>query len=309
MDVCISKMIRYITDKNYRILVNANKGMYDSLPDKKYLEKKFEAEFGYKLDLNNPLTFNEKIQWLKLYDRNPRYTMMVDKYLVREYIADKIGEEYLIPLIGVWDDPEEIDFEHLPNRFVLKCNHNSGLGMYICHDKAQMDVKKVKDILKQGLRQDYYLSGREWPYKDVDRKIICEKYITDSGDKSLSKNDELKDYKLMCFNGIVKCSFVCANRFSKEGLHLTFFDREWNEMPFEREYPKITSWVPRPCNYEKMIELAEKLSEGIPFVRVDFYESEGNIYFGELTFYPGGGFERFSPVEWDYTLGSWINLS
>ncbi len=300
----IQKIIKYIFDREYRFLINGYYGCYKNMADDEYLKRKYKILMKSELNLNNPQTFNEKLQWLKLYDRSSKYTLLVDKYLVRDYVRDILGEEYLIPLIGVWDSPDEIDFDALPNQFVLKCNHNSGLGMCICKDKSNLNIEKVKRELKKGLKQDYYLTGREWPYKDVPRKIICEKFISNesTGDKDLS------DYKFMCFNGKVKCSFVCTDRFSEKGLHVTFFDRNWGLMPFKRCYPSCNSILPKPINYEKMLELAEKLSEGIPFVRVDFYESSGNIYFGELTFYPGSGFEAFSPEEWDDILGDWIKL-
>ena len=170
-------------------------GFYHGMDDETFLKKQFYHAMGYELDLQHPKTFNEKLQWLKIHNRKPEYTMMVDKYAVRQYIADTIGEEYLIPLLGVWDDPEQIDFDALPQQFVLKCNHNSGLGMCICKDKSRLDFKKVKKELKKGLRQDYYLACREWPYKDVKRKIVCEQYMEDAS------SQELLDYKFMCFNG------------------------------------------------------------------------------------------------------------
>lgn len=271
------------------------------IPDKLMLKCLYKERMSKELNLENPQTFNQKLQWLKLYGRRPEYTMMVDKYAVRQYIADTIGEEYLIPLLGVWDDPNGIDFDALPNQFALKCNHNSGLGMCICKDKSQLDIESVKRGLRKGLKQDYYLTGREWPYKNVPRKIIAEKYIENA-------SGELQDYKLMCFDGKVKCSFVCSDRFSKDGLHVTFFDRKWNVMPFERHYPCVRKGMPKPLNYDNMIQLAEKLATGVPFVRVDLYNVNGKIYFGELTFFPGGGFEEFTPEEWDYKLGQWIEL-
>ncbi|MGU9076068.1 ATP-grasp fold amidoligase family protein [Clostridium perfringens] len=298
----ISKFKKVLFDKNYRFLIMSELGMFNNMSDEKYLKKKYYAYIGKKLDLNNPQTFNEKLQWLKLYNRKHEYTMMVDKYLVRKYIADKIGEEYLIPIIGVWNDSDEIDFEKLPDKFVLKCNHNSGLGMCICKDKNKLDIKKVKNELKRGLNQDYYIVHREWPYKDVPRKIIAEKYMTEKN------SEELKDYKFMCFNGKVKCSFVCSDRFSDDGIKVTFFDINWNIMPFERHYPRSDKQISKPVNYEKMIEFAEKLSKGIPFLRVDFYEIEGRLYFGELTFFPGSGFEEFTPEKADYELGKLIEL-
>lgn len=290
--------------------------MLDWIPDAPFVMLAYNSRMGKKLNLQNPQTFNEKLQWLKLYDRRPEYTMMVDKYKVRDYIAEKLGEEYLIPLLGVWDDPNDIDFDALPNQFVLKCNHNSGLGMCICKDKSKLDIEKVKEELRKGLKQDYYLTGREWPYKDVPRKIICEKFMVDHSDREMSDNEEntsgkddgLNDYKFMCFNGKVLCSFVCSDRFGNEGLKVTFFDKDWNVLPFERHYPKSPKSIPKPINYEKMIEFSERLAEGIPFVRTDFYEIDRKLYFGEITFFPGSGFEEFTPEAADEELGSWIKL-
>lgn len=272
------------------------------LSDEKYLKILYKMHMGKKLNLSDPQTFNEKLQWLKLNNRKNEYTRMVDKYLVREYIKKMIGEEYLIPLIGVWDDPEEIDFDSLPNKFVLKCNHNSGTGMCICKDKSKLDYEKVKSDLRKGLKENYDKYNREWPYRNVERKIICEKYMED-------ESGELKDYKFMAFNGEVKCSFVGSERFSKEGLHVTFYDNSWNVMPFERHYPRSKNPISRPKCFEEMNKLAAKLSENIPFVRVDFYEIKGKVYFGELTFFPGSGFEEFTPESWDYEFGRWIDLA
>lgn len=295
--------IKYLKSSDYRFLINAEMGMYNHMPDEEYLKRKYRACMGRELNLEDPQTFNEKLQWLKLHDRKPEYTMMVDKYRVREYIAQTIGEEYLIPLLGVWEDPEDIDFDALPDQFVLKCNHNSGLGMCICKDKSRLDIKKVKRELKKGLRQDYYLTGREWPYKDVPRRIIAEKYMVDAS------GTELKDYKIMCFDGKAKCSFVCTGRHTKESLRITIFDTVWNVLPFGRPSHPPKDGILKPVQYDTMLELAEILSKEIPFVRVDFYEVDGKIYFGELTFFPGSGFEEFTPEEWDYTLGEWIGLS
>lgn len=293
--------VKYLASPDYRFLINAGFGAYDKMPDEAFLKRKFKACIGNDLDLKNPKTFNEKLQWLKLYNHQPELTVMADKVAVRDYIAKTIGAEYLIPCLGIWEDPEDIDFSVLPDRFVLKCNHNSGLGMYICKDKANLDIPKVKRKLKKGLAQDYYLSGREWPYKNIKRKIIAEAYMEDA-------NGRLDDYKLMCFNGEVKCSFVCSDRFSEKGLHVTFFDPDWNVMPFERSYPSVREGLPKPSQYDKMVELAQTLSKDIPFVRVDFYEVDGKIYFGEMTFYPGCGFEAFQPEQWDKILGDWITL-
>lgn len=300
----IKKIIKFFINPNYRWIILANRGFYNSMSDETFLKKRFKIEMGKNLDLKNPATFNEKLQWLKLNDRIPKYTTMVDKYEVRKLISEKIGEEYLIPLVGAWNKPDEIEFDKLPNQFVLKCNHNSGLGMTICKDKSNLNIRKVKNNLKKGLNQDYYLTSREWPYKNVNRKIICEEYLEDKESPS-----DLKDYKLMCFDGKVMCTFVCTDRANNKGLKVTFFDNNWNVLPFERKYPKSAEPIVKPKNFEKMIELAEILSKGIPFVRVDFYEVNDKIYFGELTLYPGSGFERFSPESADYMIGDLIRLN
>lgn len=271
------------------------------IPDKLFLKILFKRCMDKRLNLANPQTFNEKLQWLKLYDRRQEYTTMVDKYAVKKYIADIIGEKYIIPTLGVWNHFDEINFSKLPKQFVLKCTHDSG-GLVICKDKNNLDMKAAKEKLESSLKRNYYWSGREWPYKNVKPRIIAEPYMEDT------KVHELIDYKFMCFNGEVKCSFTCSERFSKDGLKVTFFDKDWNVMPFERHYPKSANPPTKPINYDKMLQFAEKLSKGIPFVRVDFYEINGKLYFGELTFYPGSGFEEFTPEEWDYKLGSWINL-
>lgn len=299
---CVHKGFQFLTNKDYRFLFLAAHGRYNRMPDEEFLRRMYRAEFGKNLNLNSPQTFNEKLQWLKLYNRNPEYTMMVDKYKVREYIAKTLGEEYLIPLIGVWDDPDEIDFDALPNQFVLKCNHNSGLGMCICKDKSKLDIPKVKAELRKGLKQDYYLTGREWPYRDVPRKIIAEQYMID---KTLN---ELRDYKFFCFNGEVKCFKVDYDRFIEH--HANYYDVNGQLLPFgEADYaPRPDKQIEMPYNLTKMMELANRLSRDCPFVRVDFYEIDQSIYFGELTFFPASGMGAFEPADWDYKLGTMIRL-
>lgn len=277
-------------------------GFTNCISDKKFLCIKYKQTIGKDLCIDDPVMFNEKLQWLKLYDRKPKYTMMVDKYKVREYIAEEIGEQYLIPLLGVWDTPEEIDFSVLPNQFAMKCNHNSGLGMCICTDKSKLDIKKVKKSLSQGLKQDYYLTGREWPYKDVPRKIIAEQFLkSDAGG--------LTDYKIHCFNGVPKFILVCRDRFTESGLTEDFYTTEWERMPVKRPgIPNASVQSSRPEELGKMLTLAENLSEDIPFLRVDFYLVEGKIYFSELTFFPASGFTGFDPPEWDRIFGDWLVL-
>ncbi|MCI8403201.1 MAG: glycosyl transferase [Lachnospiraceae bacterium] len=275
-------------------------GVTNGLSDETYLKITYRIKIGNKLNLEKPETFNEKIQWLKIHDRNPIYTTMVDKVEVKKYISDKIGEKYIIPTLGVWEEFSQIDWEALPERFILKCSHDSG-SVVICEDKKNFDITKAGKKLKKKLSKNAFYWGREWPYKDVKPRIIAEEYLSENA-------NELKDYKFMCFNGKVKCSFVTSERFSESGLKVTFFDRDWNVMPFERHYPKSEKKIECPQKYDEMVRLAEILSEGIPFVRVDFYEVNGNIYFGELTFSPGCGFEEFTPQKWDSILGSWITL-
>lgn len=296
------KLIKILKNPGYIFIALSRLGFFKKMNDEKYLCIVYKIRTGKTLNLEKPKTFNEKLQWLKLYDRKPEYTVMVDKYKARDYIAEKIGERYLIPLIGVWDDPDEIDFDALPNRFVLKCNHNSGLGMCICKDKSVLNIKNVKKGLKRGLKQDYYLTGREWPYKNVPRKIIAEQFM---------KSDEsgLTDYKVHCFNGEPKLILVCKDRFSKTGLTEDFFSERWEHLDIRRPtHPNASNKTAEPEELSEMLTLARKLSENIPFLRVDFYIIEHKVYFSELTFYPASGFEKFVPEEWDSILGSYLQL-
>ena len=301
----IKKIVRKIKHPKEILLYFSQFHIYDFISDKTYLRFKYWLNMDKKLDLKNPKTFNEKLQWLKLYNRKPEYTRMVDKYAVREYIKEKLGEEYLIPLLGVWDSPDDIDFDKLPNQFVLKCNHNSGLGMCICKDKLKLDIDKVKKELKKGLKQNYYLTGREWPYKDVPRKIVAEKYMVDES------GTELKDYKLFCFNGKVQYIQVDFDRFTNHKRN--FYDTAWNYVPFTTCYPTDASRIiDRPILLEKMIYIAEQIARslgGVPVVRIDLYYIVDRIYFGEITFYHGSGYEKFYPSEWDYKLGKMIDLN
>ena len=272
----------------------------DLVSDANYLRIINYLRLGGKLDLNNPRTFNGKIQWLKLHDRKDIYTTMVDKYEVKKYVANIIGEQYIIPTLAVYDFFDDINFDELPNRFVIKCTHDSG-GLVICQDKTKFDKVAAKRKINKAMKRNYYYNSREWPYKNVKPRIIVEKYMED---KSVG---EIVDYKVMCFNGKAKMIFTCTERFS-DGLKVTFFDLDWNKLPFERHYPASKKVIKRPKNLKKMIEFSEKLSKDITFVRMDWYEIGGKLYFGEYTFYPGAGFEEFTPEEWDYRLGSMLDL-
>ena len=270
------------------------------IPDKLYVSLEFYSHIGHRLHLSNPQTFNEKLQWLKLYDHRPEYTGFVDKHEAKKLIAQIIGDEYIIPELGIWEKPEDIDFSSLPEQFVLKVTHDSG-GLIICKNKQDLCRNQVVAKLNNSLKRDYYIVHREWPYKNVKKQIIAEPLLGDG-------ETPLIDYKLMCFNGEVKLTFVCSDRFSSDGLKVTFFDNDWNKMPFKRHYECSKEIIKKPHSFEKMKELAEKLSKGIPFVRVDFYEIDEKPYFGEMTFYPGSGYEEFSPEKYDHILGSWIQL-
>jgi len=274
------------------------------IPDKIYLSLLYKGIFGEKINLENPKTFSEKLQWLKLYDRNLDYTMLVDKYEVRKYIKEKLGEDYLIPMLGVWDNPNDIEFDKLPNQFVLKCNHNSGLGMCICKDKSKLDVKKVKHDLKKGMKQNFYLLGREWPYKNVKRKIIAEKYMKDS-----TNIDSFTDYKFYCFNGYVDNVMVCLDRNIGE-TKFYFFDRNWELLRYNvrgKDTP-LNFTLPKPDNLEMMFKIAEQLSKDKPFSRIDLYNSDGKIYFGEITFFPESGLDPNILPNINEYFGELINL-
>lgn len=272
------------------------------LPDKMNLKINFRLKMGKKLDLDNPKTYNEKLQWLKLYDRKPEYTNLVDKYEVKKIVADLIGEEYIIPTLGIWDSADDIDFEQLPDQFVLKCTHDSG-GIVICKDKSSLDQENAREIMRKGLKRRYYKYNREWPYKNVKPRIIAEKYMVDES------GYELKDYKWFCFDGEVKALFIAKDRGVK-GRETTFdfFDSEFNHLPFTNGHPNAKVLPDKPAGFEKMKEIASKLSKGFCQLRVDLYDINGHVYFGELTFFHWGGRTPFVPEEWDYKFGEWIKL-
>ncbi len=436
----MKKIIKYFKQPSKILLWLCNKNIFWFLSDKTYLKMKYRLVVGKKLNLKNPKTFNEKLQWLKLYDRKPIYTTMVDKYEAKKYVASIIGEEYIIPTLGVYNHFDEIDFDKLPNQFVIKCTHDSG-GIVIVKDKKELNIEEAKKKIEKCLKRNYFYSGREWSYKNIKPRIIIEKYMVDESQKELKdykiftfdgkakiievdfdrfiehkrnlydtdwkyieaiikyptdKNvkinkpkslnkmlelaeklskdiphvrtdfysiddkiyfgeltfyhesgygkfvpeefgeelgswiklphgggvlvngnvyilvrfieSELTDYKVMCFNGKPQMTFTCTDRYS-DGLKVTFFDLDWNKLPFERHYPKSNKVIKKPKNYSKMLELSKQLSENMMFLRVDWYEINGKLYFGELTFYPGSGFEEFTPDEWDYKLGNYIILN
>lgn len=271
------------------------------LPDKTYLDIRYRLTFHRPINWTNPQTYNEKLQWMKVYDRDPLYTKLVDKYEVRSYIADKLGEEYLIPCLGVWDRFDDIDFSKLPDQLVLKCTHDSG-SVLIIRDKNNFNKEEAKKHFSACLKRDSYHGGREWAYKDVKPRIIAEAFMID--DSGIG----LKDYKFFCFNGEMKSMFIATDRgVVGTDVKFDFFDKDFNHLPFRHGHENAKVIPSKPEGYEEMIEVAERLSKGLRHVRVDLYNINGRIYFGELTFYHHCGFVPFDPEDWDYTFGSWLS--
>lgn len=318
MKITIKKIKKLLFDRNYRWSLLRDLGCFDSMRDDVYLKRMFEIAMGYELNLDNPQTYNEKLQWLKLHDHNPRYTTMVDKYAVKDYVASIIGKEYIIPTLGVWDKFDDIDFNALPNQFVLKCTHDSG-GLVICKDKNKFDINSAAKKINKSLKYNFYYYGREWPYKNVKSRIIAEKYMEEGSEFGLYEKEmknslgnktkeisSLRDYKIYTFNGEAKMCMINQDR----GHHTRadYFDRDYNWFDFTWGYDHADVPPEKPRNYEKMFELAEKLAVGTVELRVDFYEVDGKIYFGELTFFDGSGFDKIEPKSYDEMLGSWMRL-
>lgn len=280
------------------------------LPDKLYLQMKYRRDYGYCINWKNPRSFTEKMQWLKVYYRKPIMTKLVDKYEVKCYVEKMIGKEYIIPTLGVYNSFDEIDFSSLPESFVLKCTHDSG-GLILCKDKDCLDTNSARIKIESSLKKNFYYLMREWPYKYVKPRIIAESYMTDD------IHYDLIDYKFYCFNGEPRYCQLITDRSSHESID--FFDKEWVHQDFIGLNPvcknnpvyknnPICKTMPKPANYETMIDLARILASDFPFVRVDFYNINGHIYFGEMTFFPAGGFGFFTPEEWNYKLGEMISL-
>lgn len=298
----IERLIRALKDPVRIISYLKCKGFFNFLSDKAYIKLEYFIVFRKKLNLDNPQTFNEKLQWLKLYDRNPLYTTLVDKYEVKKYIANEIGEEYVIPTLGIWNSYQEIDFENLPNQFVLKTTHDSGTYI-ICKDKSNFDYIESESLLKRRLKRWYYKEHREWPYKDVKRQIIGEQLLN-------TKDNNLPvDYKFFCYNGKADCVMLCLGRGTKN-KKFYFFDKGWNLLRYNvaGKAAQTDFTLPKPEKMDEMFELAERLSFGIPFVRIDLYYENDKIYFGEFTFYPDSGYDKNLLIETDKLFGEKINL-
>lgn len=272
------------------------------ISDEVYLKFMYWVCIGKKLNLHDPKTFNEKLQWLKLYNRDPKYPAMVDKYAAKKIIADKIGEEYVVRNYAVWDTAEEISFDNLPNQFVIKCTHDCG-GMVICSDKRKLNHEQARERIADALKTNYYYSGREWPYSKIKPRIIAEEYLEDK------KTGELRDYKFFTFNGVPKMLFVASERQNKYSeTKFDFFDMDYKHLDLINGHPNAEKSPEKPENFELMKELAAKLSAGIPHLRVDFYEVNGRVYVGELTLFHWSGFVPFEPESWDLMMGEWIDL-
>ena len=284
-------------------------GIFDGISDERFIQLLWKRRFHNTIDFDNPVTFNEKLQWLKLNDRNPVYSSMVDKYEAKKWVAKILGNDnVIVKTYGVWESFNDIDFSELPNQFVLKTTHDSG-GVVICTDKQDFDMKKAARKINASLHHNYYKWGREWPYKNVKPRVLAEEYLVE---KTHGELKGLTDYKFYCFNGKPRFLYVANSNFingEKRDL-ISIYDLEWNIAPFQRSDHKPLPYTPRkPQNFEKMIEFSGKLAANIPFIRVDWYEINGKLYFGELTFYPGSGFGEFYPKEFNYEIGKWLDIS
>ena len=309
----LNKFFHYLFHRPTALVIALLVRIAPIIPDKLYLKWLFRLKMGYRLDLDNPKTFSEKIQWLKLYNRKPEYTQMVDKFAVKEYVAKIIGEKYIIPTLGVWDRFEDIDFDKLPNQFVLKTTHGGGnCGVVVCKDKLNLDIQAARVKLNKSLGQCIYKSLKEWPYKNVPKKIIAENFITDK------EYDDLTDYKFYCFNGEPKYCQVIRGRNTMETID--FYDMEWNHMPFVGLVPVKKSAtdfalanglnpVSKPVCLGDMIIVCQKLSQNLPFSRIDLYVVDHKIYFGEITLFPASGFGEFRPAEWNNKFGDLLELN
>ena len=309
----IQTAVKQLKNNRGEFMASIISNFFRWLPDATYLRLLYRFKMGHRLDLKNPQTFTEKLQWLKLYNRKPEYTTMVDKYAVKQYVANIIGDEYIIPTLGVWDKPEDIDWGSLPDQFVLKTTHGGGGGgVVICKDKATFEKTTAIPKLKESMASDIYSGLREWPYKDVPKRIIAEKFM--APEKSPAPKD-LPDYKFFCFNGEPRYCQVIRDRHTKETID--FYDMDWNHLEFVGLLPPSNTAdtisngltpVARPEHLEEMKDICRKLAKDQPFVRVDLYVIDDKQYFGELTFYPASGIGIFTPEEWNGKLGDLLTL-
>lgn len=295
----------FVRANNYVFYKLCLLGVFNRMSDEAYLKMLWRRKFHKPLSFDNPQTFNEKLQWLKLYDRKPIYTTMVDKYEAKKYVADIIGEEYIIPTLGVWDSFDDIDFDLLPEQFVLKCTHDSG-GLVICRDKSKLDMNAARRKMESSLRRNYFWTSREWPYKDVKPRIIAEEYLEDG-----VSGHGLTDYKFFCFGSEAKMLYVSSGLEDHATASISFYDLQGNKMPFRRkDYRPMEDGLILPDNFDEMLKITNQLAKNIdtPFIRLDFYSIKSHIRFSEITFSPCGGMIPFDPKEWDEKLGEWIQI-
>ena len=286
-------------DRNRFWISLGQKGYLNYTSDKWYLSRIYKEHIGEKLNLDNPITYNEKIQWIKLYDRKTEYIKRVDKYEVRNFVKDKIGEEYLIPIIGIYNSVEEIQWDKLPNKFVLKCTHSSHANI-ICLDKEKLDIEHSKKLLRGWMNNNLFWFGREWAYKDVPPRIICEEFMDNNG-------KEIDDFKVMCFNGEPRLIQHHQNR--TENHTLDFYDKNWNKTTIAQGVPTSSNITHRPEKLNEMLDISRSLAENTYFSRIDLYYINNKIYFGEITYYPTSGLTPFDNKKDDILIGSWINLN
>lgn len=304
MIACIGNALDKLRDNPWRIAKRfARNGWLDFLPDKVYLSILYRANLGKWINWNEPRTYTEKLQWLKVYDRREIYEKMVDKYEAKQYIADRVGGQYVPALVGgPWKCFEEINFDSLPEQFVLKTTHDCG-GVWICKDKSKLDVNEAKCFINKHLKQNYYRMHREWSYKNIQPRIFAEEYLEDL------VTGELRDYKFFTFNGVPKMLFVASERQTQDvQTKFDFFDMDFSRLPIVNGQPNSSEDIPKPVCFERMKEISSVLSNGTPQLRVDFFECNGRLYVGELTFFHYAGFVPFEPNKWDEVLGEWLVL-
>ncbi len=302
MSSITTKIRKFITNKELRQSYIIASGIFNAVDDEKYIRMYFKSIMGREPDLENPRTLCEKLNWLKLYNRRPEYTSMVDKYEVKKYVSEKIGPEHVVPLLGVWDRFEDIDFIKLPDQFVLKCTHDG--GPVVCKDKSSFNIEENRKLFHKKLKTDYFLASREWPYKNVKRRIIAEEFMPSLG------NRDSTEYKVTVCNGKVRMITVCTGiaHASFDVRNNDHFDAEWNRIPMWVNYRPSGKEIPRPDNLSEIIDISEKLAGDTPYIRVDLYDIGGKIMFGELTFFTWGGWMHFNPPEYDEIMGQWVTL-
>ena len=299
--VFVYKVICALISPNRRFAALGTRGFYASMPDEEYLKRMYRCQMGRELDLSNPVRFTEKLQWLKLYDRRPEYTLMADKYEAKKIIAERAGEEYVIPTLGVYDSFGEIDFASLPDSFVLKCTHDSG-SVIVVADKSKFNMRSAEKILSNGLKRNYYLPAREWIYKDIKPRIIAEQYLETLASQSIT------EYKIFCFDGKPGLILVCKGKAHATGRTNDFYDLDFNHIPVTGSNPNSPVPDTKPDEYDEMLEVARKLSVGIPQVRIDLYLADGRIYVGEITLCNDAGYTHFKPEIYDEKFGAMIHL-